>query len=170
MSIDPNALASSENQFVLAEAAEPVGRAVVALEHAQGNGWWHLVVEMGAGRYAAVRFDDLAPLAESGGAGFFRRPLGDLVGDGIPEATTVEQADLETNQAKDLALDSPGHLVVVTHQGVSVGILHVGMGVFEHASLMALFGQFKQRSPEEYALWEQQVRERAARADGGETP
>lgn len=157
MPINTSALQSSENQYVLADVAQPVGRALAALEHARGNGWWHLVVDLGAGRYGAIKFDDLTPLAQEGGAGFFRRPLGDLVGEAIPEAAVVEQEAMETNEAIDLAYESPGQLVVVTQAGHCIGILNVGLMVFDEAPLLDLFGEFKQLNREEYDLWSQEA-------------
>jgi len=144
MPITLTALQSSENQYVLAQASQLVGHAIAALKNARGNGWWHLVVELGAGRFGAIRFDDLAPHARSGGDAFFRQTLGDLVGDLIPVATTVDQNAVDDNAAIDQAYDCPGQLVVVTQGERCAGILHVGfIGSFEETGLLDLYDQFE---------------------------
>jgi hypothetical protein len=57
---------------------ERVVDALIALRDAEGQDWWHLVVELTDGRYAAARFSDLEKQLEKDKAASSQL-LGDLV-------------------------------------------------------------------------------------------
>ena len=144
MPIDVNLLNEPINRCIRILADHPVGEALHELQLAGGESWWHLVVDMGDGRFAAVQFRQLIPLAESEGFRFFDRPLSSLVELGIPLAPVVEQAEIGTEAAKDLADESPHRVLVITQAGQFLGIVYRGeaAGTDDGASLFSLFEQY----------------------------
>jgi hypothetical protein len=141
MPIDLNLLDQPINRYILARAEESVGR----LEQAGGETWWHLVVSLPNERYAATPFRSLSPLAASEGFDFFKKPLQSLVESPIiPEVQVVEQSEIGTEAAKDLAYESPGRVLVVTDQGKFIGIVYQGQarGGFETTPLLEIFGDY----------------------------
>ena len=144
MPIDVNLLNEPINRCIRILADHPVGEALHELQLAGGENWWHLVVDLGDGRFAAVQFRQLIPLAESEGFRFFDRPLSSLVESGIPLAPVVEQAEIGTETAKDLADESPHRVLVITQAGQFLGIVYRGeaAGADDGASLFSLFEQY----------------------------
>ena len=144
MPVDVNFLNEPINRCILLPADHPVGQALHELQLAGGESWWHLVVDLGDGRFAAVPFRQLTPLAESEGFRFFDRPLSSLVEAGIPLVPVVEQADIGTEAAKDLADESPHRVLVVTQAGQFLGIIFLGeaAGADDGTSLLSLFEQY----------------------------
>ena len=65
MGIDQAELDKKENSHIVAQAGEPVGRAMAELERVQGRLWWHLVVDMADGRFGAIRFSSLTSFADT---------------------------------------------------------------------------------------------------------
>lgn len=145
MPIDLNLLNHPINRCILARAEETIGAAVERLEQAGGESWWHLVVALSNGRYAAAPFRSLSPLAESQGFEFFKTSLQDLVASHvIPEVQVVERSQIGTEASKDLAYGSVGRVLVVTDGGSFTGIVYQGQarGDLEATPLLEIFGDY----------------------------
>ena len=112
-----------DSPYVLVPGEETVFGALYGLILREGHADWHLVVDLGDGRFGVIRFSELGRLGEDLGAGFLYTPLRELVGDGIPEAVLVDQSAMGMAKATDLAYTSPGGVVVVTDQGKCVGVV-----------------------------------------------
>ncbi len=145
MPIDLDLLNEPINRCLVAWPERYLGDVLMELAYREGEDWWHLVVDLGDGHFAAVQFNKLASLAESEGIEFFQRELSSLVGTLIPEVVVVEQSEIGTQQAKDLADDSPGRVLVVTQAGDFHRILYRGEagGGPAGASLLALFAPYE---------------------------
>jgi hypothetical protein len=126
MPVSWDLLTEDINRCILVNAEHPVYRALRKLVQAGGEGWWHLVVDLGDGRFAAVQFNKLSPLVRSQGRHFFDQPLDSLVASIIPLVRVVERSAIGTEAAKDLADESPGRVLVVTQDGGFVGIIYRG--------------------------------------------
>ena len=126
MPIDWSLLTEDINRSILVRAGDPLYRALRKLVQAGGEGWWHLVVDLGDGRFAAVQFDKLSPLIRSRGRALFEQSLSSLVEFIIPLVKVVERSTIGTEEAKDLADGSPGHVLVVTQHCGFLGIVYRG--------------------------------------------
>jgi hypothetical protein len=144
MPIDVNLLREPINRCIIIPIDRLVHEALHELQLAGGESWWHLVVDLGGGRFAAAQFLKLTPLAESERNRFFNRPLSSLVESGIPLVSVVEQAKIGTQAAKDKADESPGRVLVVTQADQFLGIIYRGEagGVDEGTPLLSLFDQY----------------------------
>ena len=144
MPVAVNLLNEPINRCIYLPAYRQVGQALHELQIAGGENWWHLVVDLGDGRFAAVQFRMLTPLAESEGFRFFDRPLSSLVESGIPLVPVVEQAEIGTEAAKDLAEESEHQVLVVTQAGQFLGMIYRGeaAGTSDGAALLSLFEQY----------------------------
>ena len=155
MPIDLDLLNEPINRCLVAWPERQLGDVLLELLYRGGEDWWHLVVDLGEGRFAAIQFNKLSPLAQSEGIEFFHRPLGSLVGVCIPEVLVVEQSAIGTQAAKDLADDSPGRVLVVTQAGSFLNILYRGEAGGEAAgtSLLSLFAPYEAAfRPQEAAM------------------
>ena len=121
MPIDPVDLKAFPH--ILVRSEDPVGRALDLLMRNGGYPWWHLVVDLEDGRFGAIQFAGLGPLSLAQGAGFLYKPLGELVGAGIPEAVQVDRKSMGLRGAKDLAYESPSRVVVITDGGACIGVV-----------------------------------------------
>jgi hypothetical protein len=145
--IHDEALRQSKNAHVLLGGDQTLHEAARKVEAGGGQPWWHVVVDLGEGRYAAALYGALikrtedTPEAERADLVTIR--LGDL-GEPLIEAKVVEQASMSTSGAEGLASGSPGELVVVTRDGKFAGILYVGgrrsAELFAASSLLGLPG------------------------------
>ena len=126
MPIDWSLLTEDINRSILVRAGDPLYRALRKLVQAGGEGWWHLVVDLGDGRFAAVQFDKLSPLIRSRGRALFEQSLSSLVEFIIPLVKVVERSTIGTEEVKGLADESPGRVLVVTHHSGFVGIVYRG--------------------------------------------
>ncbi len=126
MPVSWDLLTEDINRCVLVNAEHQVYRALRKLVQAGGEGWWHLVVDLGDGRFAAMQFNKLSPLVRSQGRHFFDQPLSSLVELVIPLVRVVERSAIGTEAVKDLADESPGRVLVVTQDGGFVGIIYRG--------------------------------------------
>jgi hypothetical protein len=152
--IHDEALRQSKNAHVLLGGDQTLYEAARKIEAAGGQSWWHVVVDLGEGRYAAALYGALikrtedTPEAER--AALVTTRLRDL-GEPLIEAKVVEQAGMSTTGAEGLASESPGELVAVTHNGKFAGILYVGgrrsAGLFAAWSLLELPGVPADLSP-----------------------
>lgn len=162
MPIDENLLNNPENRYIEMHSDQHLGAALVALVHLGGESWWHLVIKLGEGQFAAAPFRKLTPgegISEVSLGDYFHQPLVNLIGEQVPEVLVAEQAAIGTETAKDMAYDSPGRVMVVTREGRCIGILYMGEagGIFEDAPLLNLFGRYREINPEEYALWDEET-------------
>jgi hypothetical protein len=145
MPIELSLLHEPINRFILAEADDPVGAAVRRLNLAQGEDWWHLVVVMGGGRFAAIPFKSLVSLAATEQELFFTHRLGDLMSQlHVPEAQVVERDSMGTQTARELADESPGRVLVVTEAGQFLGIIYRGVaaGSSQETTMLSLFHRY----------------------------
>ena len=124
MPISDEALQNEKNRFIAVKGDANVGQAIAALQAEGGQPWWHLLVQADDGSWGVTRFADLyASLERMASAADVR--LGGRKD--LTVATTVERDRLETRAAQALALKSPGGLLVVTVDGMPVGILAEGV-------------------------------------------
>ena len=126
MPIDLDLLNEPINRCLVAWPERQLGDVLMELVFRQGEDWWHLVVDLGEGHFAAIQFNKLTSLAESEGLEFFQRALSSLVASVIPDVLVVEQSAIGTQAAKDLADESPGRVLVVTQDGGFFRILYRG--------------------------------------------
>lgn len=122
MPIDLRALKAPENRFLALSGDETLRtafRKLIAVASAQP--WWHLVVDLGAGRWAVATCDRLYALARRD-----RRLLDVALEDlgALVQVTVVEQASMGTDSARQLSVSSPASLLAVTRDGVLAGILY----------------------------------------------
>lgn len=126
MPIDLNILNRPENRCIVMTASDTVAAAIQALLNEGGQGWWHLVVDLGEGKFAATQFIKLSALAVAEEEAFFDQTLRSLADSLIPLVQAVEFTAIGTAAARDLAYESPGSVLVVTRQGSFAGILFQG--------------------------------------------
>ena len=123
MPISDEALQMEKNRFLAVKGEATVGQACAALKSVGGQPWWHLVVQMDDGSWTVARFSELpgatATTSEAG-----ETQLSTL--DRLTIAPAVERDSVETKTAQTLARKSPAHTVVVTANGLPVGILCEG--------------------------------------------
>jgi hypothetical protein len=120
MPISDEALQNARNNFIAVSGEATVGQAIAALQAKGGQPWWHLLVRQADGSWGVSRFTDLYVSLERMSMAS-EIPLGGRKG--LTTATAVDRDSMETKEAQALALKSPGGLVVVTVNGLSVGIL-----------------------------------------------
>lgn len=124
MPISDEALQSKKNSFIAVSGQATVGQAIAALQAQSGQPWWHLLVRMGDGSWGVTRFMDLhISLEKTAHADEVR--LGEWPG--LKPATVVERDSMESEEAQTLAGRSPGSLLVVTLNGMPIGILVEGV-------------------------------------------
>jgi hypothetical protein len=124
MPISDEALRKEKNSFIAVKGETTVGQAIAALQDLGGQPWWHLVVCLDDGSWGAARFSELhSSLASTARAAEVRlRGWKDLT-----VATAVDRNSMETRAAQALARKSPAHVLVVTVEGIPVGILVEGV-------------------------------------------
>ena len=124
MPISDEALRKEKNSFIAVNGETKVGQAIAALRDLGGQAWWHLVVRLDEGSWGLARFSELhSSLAGTAGAAEVRL----REWKGLTVATAVDRDSMETQAAQALARKSPGHVLVVTVQGLPVGILVEGV-------------------------------------------
>jgi len=124
MPISDEALQSEKNRFVAVTADATVGQAIAAWQDLGGQPWWHLAVRMEDGSWRIARFsalyDSLGPAATAS----------EIRLSGLKELTSVpsvERDSLDTSDAQALARKGPTRVLVVTADGLPVGILVEGV-------------------------------------------
>ncbi|HXT64034.1 MAG TPA: hypothetical protein VN696_13430 [Pyrinomonadaceae bacterium] len=124
MPISDEALQNAKNRFIAVTGDAKLGQAVAALTSLGGQPWWHLVVRMDDGSWRVARFGELnESVADTEDAAeMFLRDAKQL-----RVASAVEQGSVETRAAQALARKSPTHVLVVTDNGMPVGILVEGI-------------------------------------------
>jgi hypothetical protein len=124
MPISDEALRREKNSFIAVKGETTVGQAIAALKDLGGQPWWHLVVRLDGGSWGVAKFSDLCnSLGRMARASEVR--LGGCKDLSVVNA--VERKSLDTKAAQALARKSPGHILVVTVQGLPVGILVEGV-------------------------------------------
>lgn len=124
MPISHEALQSEKNRFIAVKREATVGQALAALKALGGQMWWHLVVQLDKGSWGVVRFSDLG-IALQATANAAETRLGDLKE--LPRASAIERDSLDTKVAQTQARKSLTRVLVVTADGVPVGILVEGV-------------------------------------------
>jgi hypothetical protein len=145
--IRDEALRQSKNAHVLGGGDQTLHQVAKKIEAAGGQPWWHVVVDLGDGRYATALYSALIKRAEDAPEAerisLVATRLRDL-GEPLIEVEVVEQDSVSTTAAENLASASPGELVVVTRDGKFAGILYVGgrrsADLFAASSLLELPG------------------------------
>lgn len=120
MPISDEALQMEKNRFLAVKGEATVGQACAALKAMGGQPWWHLVVRMNDGSWAVARFSELTATSSEAGETQLRAL------DQLRTASAVERDSIETKTAQTLARKSPAHVLVVTANGLPVGILCEG--------------------------------------------
>ena len=124
MPISEEALQNEKNRFIAVSGDATVGQAIAALHGEGGQPWWQLLVQADDDTWGVTRFAELyASLERMANAADVR--LGGRKD--LTIATTVDRDSIETRAAQALALKSPGGLLVVTVDGMPVGILAEGV-------------------------------------------
>jgi hypothetical protein len=133
MPISDAALRKEKNNFIAVKGETTVGQAIAALQDLGGRPWWHLVVRLPDGSWGVTRFSrlysSLSPMAE--GTDVSLRECQELT-----IASAVERDSMDTKAAQALARKSPGKFMLVTVDGLPVGILVEG--VTRGAGVMAV--------------------------------
>ena len=146
MPISDEALQKEKNRFIAVKGEATVGQAIAALKDFGGQPWWHLVVRMTDGSWAVARFGELTATVGTTAADAETqlRALAQL-----RIASAVEHDSIETKTAQALARKSPARVLVVTMNGLPVGILVEGTrrsavpsGGLTSASLDQLGGRY----------------------------
>lgn len=113
MPISDEALQKEKNRFIAVIGEATVEQAVATLKAMGGEAWWHLVVRMPDGSWSVARFSELLPPGETQLRDFNQ----------LRAASAVERATVETKTAQAMARKSPRGVLVVTENGLPVGIL-----------------------------------------------
>ena len=114
-------------KYILMYDDERVVDAIIALRDAGGQDWWHLVIDLEGGGYAAAPFSALASRLEEQGEPLLGRPLGELVGTTLTVVeVTVEQAEADLDDIRRRAAESECRVAVVLKEGELRGVLAVG--------------------------------------------
>ncbi len=162
-------------KYILMYDDERVVDAIVTLRDAGGQDWWHLVVDLEGGGYAAAPFSALVNGLEEQGKPFLERPLGELVGTTLAAVEViVEQAKADLDDIRRRAAESECQIAVVLKEGELRGVLAVGTmrsathGLFD-TGLAQLAGRYAEL-PERGLLSRRRIEARAAkgrRSPGG---
>ena len=120
MPISEEALGKETNRFIAVKGEATVGQALAAFKALEAQPWWHLVVQKLDGSWAVVRFRDLSALPDVA-----ETHVNDL--ENLTATSAVERDTIETKAAQARARQSPGRVLVVTANGMPVGILVEGV-------------------------------------------
>ncbi|HEY3104253.1 MAG TPA: hypothetical protein VGJ69_11715 [Pyrinomonadaceae bacterium] len=118
MPISDETLNKEKNRFIAVKGEATVGQAIAALNALGGQPWWHLVVRMGDGSWGVARFSELTKAVS---AEIHLRTLRFIT------ASAVERDSLDTKAALTLARKSPERVLVITVNGLPIGILVEGV-------------------------------------------
>ena len=124
MPISDDALQKEKNRFIAVKDDAKFGQVVAALNAVGGKPWWQVVVRADDGSWRAARISEVgAALATNKNAAEVR--LRDTTE--LNPVAAAEQNSLDTKAAQALARQSPGGVLLVTKNGVPVGILVEGV-------------------------------------------
>ena len=121
MPVSEEALRKETNRFIAVKGEARVGQALAAFKALEAQPWWHLVVQRRDGSWAVARFRDLSALSD---AGADDTQVNDL--ENLTPTSAVERDTIETKDAQAQARKSPSRVLVVTANGLPVGILVEG--------------------------------------------
>lgn len=121
MPISEEALRKETNRFIAVKGEARVGQALAAFKELEAQPWWHLVVQKHDGSWAVARFRDLSALQDVAAD----THVNDL--ENLTATAAVERDTIETKDAQAQARKSPSRVLVVTANGMPVGILVEGM-------------------------------------------
>lgn len=121
MPVSEEALRKETNRFIAVKGEARVGQALAAFKALAAQPWWHLVVQRRDGSWAVARFRDLSALSD---AGADDTQVNDL--ENLTPTSAVERDTIETKDAQAQARKSPSRVLVVTANGLPVGILVEG--------------------------------------------
>lgn len=124
MPISDEALRNPKNRFIAVTADAKLGQAIAALKSVGGQAWWQLLVQRGDGSWGTARFSELGGLLGAAPDAAEIR-LGDA--DALRATPAAERDTIETKAAQALARKSPTRVLVVTDNGMPVGILVEGI-------------------------------------------
>ncbi len=123
MPISEETLRKETNRFIAVNGEARVGQALAAFNALEAQPWWHLVVQKPDGSWAVARFRDLSALTDvAGAADTHVHELENLIA-----TAAVERDTIETKDAQAQARKSPSRVLVVTTNGLPVGILVEGV-------------------------------------------
>lgn len=124
MPISDEVLLKDKNRFIAVTGDAKVGQAIAALNALSGQPWWHLVVRMDDGSWRALRFSELGASVSSvpNAAELRLRAAAQL-----RPVSSIDRNALDTKSAQALARKSDAQILVVTNNGVPIGILVEGV-------------------------------------------
>lgn len=123
MPISDDALQKEKNRFIAVKGDAKFGQAIAALTSFDGQPWWHLVVQLNDGSWRAARFSQIvAAMAANRNAA--ETTLTDV--HALQLVPVVERRSIETKAAQALARKNPARILVITENGVPIGILVEG--------------------------------------------
>jgi len=143
MPVDDALLRAPNNRHIKINETLTLMEAFDALKAAKGHSWWHMIIEYENKTWAALRFSDLDLLALRMGPDFFSTPISDLPLN-ASLVNAVEKDSIDTENAKALARESLGRLLVITRNGQCVGIISVGGArgeLFAGSTASELYGE-----------------------------
>jgi hypothetical protein len=112
-----------QNRHLIAHKDEGLNNVLAQLKKVNGKNWWHLIVDWGDGKFRAIMFAELAEqLAVSGPNKVFES----LASFDIPLARTIDKYSLSANTALRLARQQPDGLVIITQDGIPIGLIYAG--------------------------------------------
>lgn len=146
---------------------ERVVDALIALRDAEGQDWWHLVVELEDGRYAAARLSDLEKPLEKDKAAFLSYKLGDLVGPVLKPVELLVEQDATTSEEiqKRISKIQPPkpQVAIILNHGEFKGIIAVTTrGLFD-SRLLNLAGHYAP-IPDQGVLSPRRIKAKAKKA------
>ena len=124
MPISDETLNKEKNRFIAVKGEATVGQVVAALTSVGGQTWWHLIAQMPDGSWSVSRFGNLAKSLQGVAAAADIR-LRDLKA--LTPAATVERDSIDTKTAQAMARRANGAVLVVTNNGIPVGVLVEGV-------------------------------------------
>jgi|GEM_PF-1103926 hypothetical protein len=124
MPISDEVLQREKNRFIAVKGDAKFGQAIAALNALGGQQWWHLVVRMDDGSWRVARFSELAESLSST-AHAAEVCLRDL--QQLRMVSSIERISLDTKAAQTLSRKSAAQILVVTDNGLPIGILVEGV-------------------------------------------
>lgn len=123
MPISDEALQNEKNRFIAVKGEATAAQAFAAFNALAGQLWWHIVIRMKDGSWCVARFNELLAAVESAASADFQ--ISEL--NQLRPALAVERGSLETKAAQALARKSAARVLVVTENGLPIGILVEGV-------------------------------------------
>ncbi|MFQ6101167.1 MAG: hypothetical protein ACE5OS_08025 [Anaerolineae bacterium] len=142
--------------FVQVNEDDTVADALERLRAQGGDDHWRIFVTHGPDIFSVLKVGELKKWLKSIGPALFDLRFAD-VQDWLPEAPAVQQQAVGIGAAEQMALKSPGG-VVVALQGMQVaGCLYVAAKrgeVFPGSTMAQLYGEYISQAPDARAEWQ----------------